>query len=63
VTLITGGTDNHLLVIDTVTSFDLDGRVAEEGLDSIGITTNQQIIPDDSRPAPRPSGLRLGTPA
>src|SRR5580692_7877657 len=39
VTLVTGGTDNHLLVIDTVTSFDLDGRVAEEALDSIGITT------------------------
>ena len=63
VTLVTGGTDNHLLVIDTVTSFDLDGRVAEEALDSIGITTNKQVIPDDTRPPLRPSGLRLGTPA
>jgi glycine hydroxymethyltransferase len=62
-TLVTGGTDNHLLVIDTVASFDLDGQVAEEALDSIGITTNKQIIPDDSRPPLRPSGLRLGTPA
>jgi len=44
VTLVTGGTDNHLLVIDTVTSFGLDGRVAEEALDSIGITTNKQVI-------------------
>jgi glycine hydroxymethyltransferase len=63
VTLVTGGTDNHLLVIDTVASFDLDGQVAEAALDSIGITTNKQVIPDDTRPPLRPSGLRLGTPA
>jgi glycine hydroxymethyltransferase len=63
VTLITGGTDNHLLVIDTVVSFGIDGRVAEEALDAINITTNKQIIPDDARPPLRPSGLRLGTPA
>ena len=63
VTLVTGGTDNHLLVIDTVASFDLDGRVAEEALDRIGITANKQVIPDDPRPPLRPSGLRLGTPA
>jgi len=63
VTLVTGGTDNHLLVIDAVASFDLDGQVAEAALDSIGITTNKQIIPDDPRPPLRPSGLRLGTPA
>jgi glycine hydroxymethyltransferase len=61
--LITGGTDNHLLVIDTVESFGLDGRVAEEALDCIGVTTNKQIIPDDPRPPLRPSGIRLGTPA
>jgi glycine hydroxymethyltransferase len=61
--LITGGTDNHLLVIDTVASFGLDGRAAEEALDRIGITTNKQIIPDDPRPPLRPSGVRLGTPA
>jgi glycine hydroxymethyltransferase len=63
VTLITGGTDNHLLVIDTVASFGLDGRSAEEALDHIAVTTNKQIIPDDPRPPLRPSGLRLGTPA
>jgi len=63
VTLVTGGTDNHLLVIDAVASFDLDGQVAERALDSIGITTNKQVIPDDPRPPLRPSGLRLGTPA
>jgi glycine hydroxymethyltransferase len=63
VTLVTGGTDNHLLVIDTVASFGLDGRMAEEALDRIGVTVNKQIIPDDPRPPLRPSGIRLGTPA
>jgi glycine hydroxymethyltransferase len=63
VTLITGGTDNHQLVIDTMASFGLDGRAAEEALDAIGVTANKQIIPDDPRPPLRPSGLRLGTPA
>ncbi|HXC50065.1 MAG TPA: serine hydroxymethyltransferase [Candidatus Limnocylindrales bacterium] len=63
VELITGGTDNHLLVIDTIASFNLDGRRAEEVLDRIGITTNKQVIPDDPRPPLRPSGVRLGTPA
>jgi len=41
VTLITGGTDNHLIVIDTVASFGLDGRDAEAALDAVGITTNK----------------------
>jgi glycine hydroxymethyltransferase len=63
VTLITGGTDNHLLVIDTMASFGLDGRAAEEALDAIGVTANKQIVPDDPRPPLRPRGLRLGTPA
>ena len=63
VTLVTGGTDNHMLVIDTVASFGIDGRRAEEALDQIGITTNKQIIPDDPNPPLRPSGIRIGTPA
>jgi glycine hydroxymethyltransferase len=61
--LVTGGTDNHLMVVDTVASFGIDGRAAEEALDRIGITTNKQVIPDDPRPPLRPSGIRLGTPA
>lgn len=61
--LVTNGTDNHLMVIDTMASFGLDGRAAEEALDRIGITTNKQVIPDDPRPPLRPSGVRLGTPA
>ena len=61
--LITGGTDNHMMVIDTVASFGINGRVAEETLDAVSITTNKQIIPDDPNPPLRPSGIRLGTPA
>jgi glycine hydroxymethyltransferase len=63
VRLVTGGTDNHLMVIDTVASFGLDGREAEAALDRIGVATNKQVIPDDPRPPLRPSGVRLGTPA
>jgi glycine hydroxymethyltransferase len=61
--LITGGTENHLLVVDTIKSFDIDGRVAETALDAAGLTVNKQVIPDDPRPPLRPSGIRLGTPA
>jgi glycine hydroxymethyltransferase len=61
--LITGGTENHLMVIDTIQSFGIDGRVAEKALDDAGLTVNKQVIPDDPRPPLRPSGVRLGTPA
>ena len=61
--LITGGTDNHLMVMDVVKSFGIDGRAAQEALDRIGITANKQVIPDDPLPPVRPSGVRLGTPA
>jgi len=63
VKLITNGTDNHMMVIDTVKSFGIDGKQAEIILDSVSITTNKQIIPDDPNPPLRPSGIRLGTPA
>lgn len=63
VKLVTGGTDNHLLVIDTISSFAIDGAQAQEALDRVGLTTNKQMIPDDPNPPMRPSGLRLGTPA
>jgi len=63
VALITGGTDNHMMVMDTVKSFGIDGRDAQNALDRIGITANKQVIPDDPLPPVRPSGVRLGTPA
>ncbi len=61
--LVTGGTENHMMVLDTVKSYDLNGRIAEETLDAISITVNKQLIPDDPNPPLRPSGIRLGTPA
>ena len=61
--LVTDGTDNHMMVVDTIASIGLDGRAAEDVLDAIAITTNKQVIPDDPRPPLRPSGIRLGTPA
>lgn len=63
VKLVTGGTDNHLMVIDSVASFGLGGDELEKLLDQIGITTNKSPIPDDPRPPFKPSGIRLGTPA
>ena len=62
-TLVTGGTDNHMLVLDTVASFGINGKDAEETLDKARITTNKQIIPDDPNPPLKPSGIRIGTPA
>jgi len=61
--LVTGGTDNHMMVLDTVKSLGIDGKLAEHVLDQISITTNKQIIPDDPNPPLRPSGIRIGTPA
>jgi glycine hydroxymethyltransferase len=61
--LVTGGTDNHMMVANTVQGLGIDGRVAEETLDRVAITTNKQIVPDDPNPPLRPSGIRLGTPA
>ncbi len=63
VKLITDGTDNHMMVADTVKSFGIDGKLSEQVLDRVSITTNKQIIPDDPNPPLRPSGIRLGTPA
>jgi glycine hydroxymethyltransferase len=63
VKLVTGGTDNHLLVLDTMQSFGMDGAKAQAALDRVGLTTNKQVIPDDPLPPMRPSGVRIGTPA
>lgn len=60
--VITGGTDNHLVLID-VTPFDLTGIQAESGLRDCGITLNRNTIPFDQNSPLITSGLRLGTPA
>lgn len=61
--LITNGTDNHLMVIDCMKSFGVNGKEIETVIDRIGITASKSTIPDDPLPPFAPSGLRLGTPA
>ncbi len=60
--LITGGTDNHLLLVD-LTSKGIIGADAETALSRSGITVNKNTVPFDPRPPFSPSGIRLGTPA
>lgn len=61
--LVTGGTDNHLLLVDVYKSFGIDGKIVEETLDTIGLTLNKNAVADDPLPPFKPSGIRLGTPA
>ncbi|NLJ85856.1 MAG: serine hydroxymethyltransferase [Firmicutes bacterium] len=60
--LVSGGTDNHLMLVD-VRGLGLNGRQAEEILDSVGITTNKNAIPFDPESPFITSGIRLGSPA
>jgi glycine hydroxymethyltransferase len=62
VKLVSGGTDNHLMLVD-VTPLGIGGKLAEETLDRCGITCNKNMIPFDERKPMDPSGIRLGTPA
>ncbi|HWW19617.1 MAG TPA: serine hydroxymethyltransferase, partial [Steroidobacteraceae bacterium] len=62
-TLITGGTENHLMVVDVMKSYGLTGAEAQTRLEAAGIVCNKQVIPDDTLPPMRTSGIRLGTPA
>jgi glycine hydroxymethyltransferase len=61
--LVTNGTDNHLMVIDTVKSFNVSGGEAEKALEKLGLNVNKNVVPDDTRKPFDPSGIRLGTPA
>lgn len=60
--LVSGGTDNHLLLID-LTPLGLDGRQAEKALEEVGIIVNRNAIPFDPLPPNITSGIRLGTPS
>ena len=60
--MITGGTSNHLILAD-VTGLGIDGAIAEDVLDEVGITLNKNVIADDTNPPMKPSGIRFGTPA
>lgn len=60
--LVSGGTDNHLLLVD-LTNLGITGKAAEESLDRAGITVNKNAIPFETRSPFVTSGIRIGTPA
>lgn len=61
--VISGGTDNHLLLLDVFGSLGVTGKEAEHALESVGISVNKNMIPFDPRKPLDPSGIRVGTPA
>lgn len=61
--IISGGTDNHLFIIDVLKTYNIDGLTAQKVLEMINITANKNSIPFDTLPPSKTSGLRLGTPA
>jgi glycine hydroxymethyltransferase len=63
VTLVSGGTSNHLVLADVAASFGLTGRQAESALLESGVVTNRNSVPRDPNGAWYTSGVRLGTPA
>ena len=62
VDLVTGGTDNHLMLLD-LRKMNMSGQELEDRLDRVHITVNKNSIPGDTRPASETSGVRIGTPA
>ena len=62
VSVLSGGTDVHLVLVDLRNS-ELDGKQAEDRLHEVGITVNRNAVPNDPRPPMVTSGLRIGTPA
>ncbi len=61
--MISGGTDNHIILLDIYGSLGLTGKEAEHILECIGVSTNKNMIPYDIRKPLDPSGIRIGTPA
>ena len=61
--MVTGGTDNHLLLVDLTSVGDVTGREAEVALEEVGITTNKNAIPGDKRSHNVTSGIRVGSAA
>lgn len=61
--IVSGGTDNHMMLVDVKTNYNLTGAVVEKALDIAGITVNKNGIPYDTEKPMVTSGVRLGTPA
>jgi len=61
--IVSGSTENHLILVDVKHNLGITGKEAEIALDKINITTNKNTIPNDTEPANITSGIRLGTPA
>ena len=61
--IVSGTTDNHLLLVDVKSKVGITGKEAEKVLDSINITVNKNSIPNDTESPFKTSGIRLGTPA
>ena len=61
--LVSGGTDNHLILLDTFSTKKVTGKLAQESLEKSGITVNKNAIPFDENPPSIASGIRIGSPA
>lgn len=61
--IVGGTTENHLILIDMMASFGIDGKIMETMMDKVGLTLNANAIPNDTLPPFKPSGIRLGTAA
>ncbi|CAN5369768.1 serine hydroxymethyltransferase [soil metagenome] len=61
--LVSGGTDNHLLLVNVFAKYGVGGKIAEHALDAAGVTVNKNMIPYDTRKPMDPSGIRIGSPA
>ena len=61
--IVSGDTDNHLMLVDVKSSVGITGKVAEEVLDKVHITVNKNTIPNETEKAMVTSGIRIGTPA
>ncbi len=61
--IVSWGTDNHLMLVDTFVSYEVTGKDAELALEKVGLSANKNMVPYDTRPPMNPSGIRLWTPA
>ena len=62
-TIVSGGTDNHLILLDVYNSLGITGKEAEKILDSVHITVNKNTIPNETLSPMKASGIRIGSPA